>query len=104
MAKVDHSRVEHELKTLLSVSQGVRKKLRSILLALERNPGAFEELEHVPLDMASYSGVVFRKAKVIQGKHDYRIVFLHRQLNDGSEHVDLLYIFKRKEGYQIDWK
>lgn len=95
--------MEEGLRALLSVSQGVKKRLRNILTAIERDPSSFDELEDVPLDLSLRPGVTIRKAKVIQGKHDFRIVFILRQLDDGSEHVDLLYVFKRKAEYQIDW-
>jgi hypothetical protein len=44
-----------------------------------------------------------RKVYLTHRKHNYRLVFLHRTPPDGSEHVDVLLAFRRKEGYAIDW-
>jgi hypothetical protein len=68
------------------------------------DPASFDELNVVPLELTFSPGVAVRKAKLIHRKHDYRILFLHRRSDGGSEHVDLLYILKRKEGYHIDWE
>jgi hypothetical protein len=103
MATIDIRRVDRELKALLSLSQGVRKRVRKVLEAIERDPDSFEEIDPLGLDLAPHPGVSIRKAKIIQGKHDYRMIFLCRRQND-SEHVDLLYVFKRKDGYHIDWE
>jgi hypothetical protein len=104
MATIDHSFVEPELKALFGVSNGVKKLARQILESIEQNPAAFSTLEGLPVDLSPYPGVFIRKASVTLRRHDYRIVFLHRRQEDGCEHVDLLYIFKRKEGYRIDWQ
>ena len=91
-------------EALLAVSQGVKKRAYKVLEKIEQDPVTFPVLDDVPLDMSPYPGVAVRKARVAQGKHDYRIIFLHRLLEDGSEHVDLLYVIKRKDGYRIDWE
>jgi hypothetical protein len=104
MATINHSLVARELKALSSVGEGVKKLLRRVLEKIERDPAAFPILDDVPVDLALHPGVFIRKARVTLKKHDYRLVFLHRRQQDGSEHVDLLYIFKRKEGYDIDWE
>jgi hypothetical protein len=104
MATINHRWVERELKALLSLSQGVRKLAQNVLEKIEGVPASFDELDVVPLDLTLSPGVAIRKAKIVHRKHDYRILFLHRRSDEGSEHVDLLYIFKRKEGYHIDWE
>src|SRR5438067_2203735 len=104
MATINCDWVDRPLKAMLSVSQGVKKEAFTVLKAIERDPRSFDELQDLPDDFAIPPGIAIRKAAVINRKHDYRIVFLHRQLDDESEHVDLLFIFKRKDGYKIDWE
>jgi hypothetical protein len=103
MTTINTNWVQRPLKAMLSVSQGVKKEAFKVLEAIEHNPSSFDELEDLPKDLALPPGTVIRKAKVINKKHDYRIVFLHRLPDDGPEIVDLLYVFKRKSGYTIDW-
>ncbi len=104
MATIDYRLVERELKALCGAGGGVKKLTRKILEDIEQDPAAFPILEEVPVDLSPYPGVMIRKASVTLKKHDWRIIFLHRRQEDGSEHVNLLYIFKRKEGYHIDWQ
>src|SRR5216684_7680144 len=103
MATIDCRWVKRELRALCSVSQGVKKLLQNVLEEIERDPSAFPILDNVPLDLDPYPGVAIRKAKITHRRHDYRIVFLHRRLEDDAEHVDLLFVFKRTDGYHIDW-
>jgi len=103
MATINSDWVERPLKAMLSVSQGLKKAAHKVLKAIERDPSSFDALEDLPDDLAVPPGVGLRKAAVINRKHDYRIVFLHRRLDDGTEHVDLIDVFKRKNGYRLDW-
>ncbi len=96
--------VERDLKALLAVSQGIKKRAQTVLAKIAQDAGSFPVLEVVPLDLTPYPGVAIRKARVVQGRHDYRIIFLHRVLDDGSEHAELLYVIPRKDGYRIDWE
>lgn len=103
MATIDTRLVRNELAIIRDTSQGVSKLLRKRLEQIQSNPSAFSPLEIVPDRIAALSNVVIRKAKITLGKHDFRLVFAHRTLDDGSEHVDALLAFRRKRGYEIDW-
>ena len=50
-----------------------------------------------------FPNVTLRKVKITHGRHDYRIIVAHWDLGDAGEHVDGLYAFPRKAGYDIDW-
>ena len=103
MATIDTRLVRRELRVIQDTSQGISKLLRKTLEQIESNPSAFSALEIIPDRITALSNLVIRKAKITLGKHDFRLVFAHRTLDDGSEHVDMLLAFRRKKGYEIDW-
>jgi len=100
MATVSVRLVQDEIRKLCAVSDGLKKRFREIMERLEQTPDSFPVLEEVPADLLR-PGVQFVKVKVVNRSHDFRIVFLYRQ---SEEHLDALYVFSRKSGYQIDWK
>src|SRR5947209_4183394 len=105
MATIDASLVAKELRTLVKISQGVKKLLKRTLEEIERDPSAFEKLKDVPAELMNLESLVaYRKAKIISHKHDYRILFAHWKFEEGEEHVDLLLVFPRKDDYRIDWQ
>lgn len=104
MATIDPRLVVKELRKIASVSQGVKKCLRDVLERIEDNPSDFSEVRDTPGISAFGHLVAIRKAKVINQKHDYRILFAHWRFKDGQEHVDLLMAFPREDDYKIDWE
>lgn len=104
MATIDSSLVTADIHRLVHISGGVRKIVRTIFERTEDDPSQFEALDYVAPDVvASYPNLTLRKAKVCHQKHDFRLVFAHWTLEDGGEHCDILLVFPRKAGYQIDW-
>lgn len=104
MATIDSSYVEKELRAIRDTSQAVRKLLRQRFEQLEANPGGFPTLERVdPRIRAEFPGVTLRKVKIESGRHSFRLVCAHWEFEEGEEHVDILYAFRRKAGYPIDW-
>lgn len=104
MATIDSSYVERELRAICDTSQAVRKMLRNRLEQLEEDPGVFAELEQVhPRIRREFPGVTLRKVTVETGRHSFRLVCAHWEFDEGEDHVDILYAFRRKAGYSIDW-
>ena len=104
MTTIDTRLVDGELRAMIKTSQGVKKRLKEILEAIERNPTGFPLIEDIPRSITSLGNLVgIRKAKVISGKHDFRLLFAHWRFEKGKEHVDLLLAFPREHGYQINW-
>ena len=103
MASIDTSLVDGEFRAIVRTSQGIKKRLRSVMGDIESDPGSFDELKDVPNDIHELPNVVLRKAKITQGPHDFRLIFSHWTFDDGTEHVDMLMAFPRKEGGHIDW-
>jgi hypothetical protein len=104
MATIDTSYVRQELRAIADSSNAVKHLLRKALEKLEQNPSSFPVLEEVPDNLtASYPNLTLRKIKLRSGKHNYRLVVAHWTLESGAEHVDVLYAFRRQDGYPIDW-
>ena len=86
-----------------SLSQGVKKQVKTMFEQLESDPAAYPELAEIHPSIASeFSNVTLRKVYIRQGRHDFRVIFAHWKLDD-DEHVDLLLAFPRSKGYEIDW-
>jgi hypothetical protein len=105
MASLDTSLIRQELRQIEAVSSGVSKLLYKALEGLESNPSQFAELTEVPDHIREqFNAVTFRKIKLEPGgKHSYRIVVAHWDRGSEEDHVDGLYAFPRKDGFQIDW-
>jgi hypothetical protein len=103
MASINVERVKSQLKSIAKVSQAVKHLLRNVLEALEENPSQFEELEEIPERIRAIPGVTIRKAKLTHPPHDYRLVFLHFRPGDAEERVEVIYAFRRQEGYPLHW-
>jgi hypothetical protein len=104
MATIDSSYVERELRAVIASSQAVRSAVRRTLERLEQDPSTFPELEWVPPAIRrEFPDVTLRKIAIRSGRHDYRLVVAHWRLEEGREHVDVLYAFRRRKGYAIDW-
>jgi hypothetical protein len=104
MASIDTSLVDSELRKLIKISQGVKKLVKKTLEEIEKDPSSFPKLSDVPNELMNVESLVaIRKAKIINQKHDFRILFAHWKFADGKEHVVLLMIFPRKDDYRIDW-
>ena len=104
MATIDSSYVDRELRAIRDTSQAVRKVLRDRLQQLEEDPGVFAALERVdPRIRREFPGVTLRKVMIETGRHSFRLVCAHWEFNEGEDHVDILYAFRRKAGYSIDW-
>lgn len=105
MATLRTHLVDQQIRRMLRVSQRIKKLLYETFKHIEQDPSAFEELDDAPEWVGMVPNLVaLRKAKVIHQKHDFRLIFAHWKWEDGSEHVDLLLVFPRKQGYQIDWE
>jgi len=104
MASIDSSLVKDEIKRLISLSQSAKKQVRNVFTRLEADPSEFEELQYVSPDVAArFENVTIRKVKITGKNHDYRMIVAHWILSDDSEHVDVLLVFAREQGYAIDW-
>lgn len=104
MASIDTSHVERALRAMLASSSVIKRLLRDCLEQLESDPGSFPELEDVPERIrTAYANVTLRKVYLESNKHSFRLIFAHWKVSENTEHVDVLYAFPRKRGYQIDW-
>ncbi len=95
--------VTNELKALIRLSQGIKKLVRDALERLESDPRAEESLEDVPPDLSSREDLYFPKVKITNGPHDFRILAVGVKQGSGDDYVELLYVFRRKDGYKLDW-
>jgi hypothetical protein len=48
--------------------------------------------------------VTVRKAEITHRAHDYRLVFLHFHPEAGEEWSEVIYAFRRRAGYPVDWE
>ena len=104
MATIDSSYVARELREIRDASQAVRMILRDKLEQLEQQPAVFPELKQVdPRIRREFPGVTLRKVRIQTGRHSFRLVCAHWEFDEGGDHVDVLYAFRRKAGYPIDW-
>ena len=105
MATIDTSCVERELCAIRDTSSAISKLLRKRLEEIEANPGSFPELDDIPKKLRKdYPTATLRKAYIESHRHSFRLIFAHWKLSAQTEHVDFLYAFPRRRGYQIDWK
>lgn len=105
MATVDTSYVRRELKAIIATSKVVAKQIHNALEVLESSPGKFPKLDDIPSELArEYPGATFRKIKIQHSRHSFRLIFIHWMFEGGGEHVDVIYAFRRQEGYAIDWE
>jgi len=91
------------LRVIRQTSQGVSKALRDTLEQIQNAPGSIPELEWVPPEIAARPDVCVRKAKVINHKHDFRILFFHWRREDGCDRLEIFDVFPRRQDYAIDW-
>src|SRR5580704_1356745 len=104
MATIDTSYVTAELKAIAATSKPIRKLLYDALATLEEKPGSFPKLDDVPRSIRRrFPTAIFRKVKLIHDPHGFRLVVIHWRNPNGEDHVDVIYAFSRKEGYEIDW-
>jgi hypothetical protein len=103
MARLIVRRVWRKLEAIRDASQRLKHLLHSTLKDIEENPSAFEELKEIPRRMRAIPGVTVRKAKITHGAHDYRLVFLHFRPEEGEEWSEVIFVFRRREGYPLDW-
>jgi hypothetical protein len=101
--EIPRDEVRQFLRVIRDTSKAVATLLRDTLKRIQENPGQFEELVKVPDFIARHSDVRVRKAKIQHRKHNFRLLFIHRTLPDGSELVYLFDAFPRLKGYAIDW-
>jgi hypothetical protein len=107
MATIDTSYVRRELRAIIATSKVVARLVKKVLEQLEADPSAFDELDVVPDDVARrFRNATFRKAKIEHNPHSFRLVFIHWSFEEEGreDHVDVIYAFPRKDGYEIDWK
>jgi hypothetical protein len=95
--------VKRFLHVIRDTSKAVATQLRDTLQRIQDHPGEFEELDRVPDDIARRPDVRVRKAKIQHQKHNFRLLFIHQTLSDGTEQVHLIDAFRRLRGYAIDW-
>jgi hypothetical protein len=103
MARLIVRHVRRQLEAIRDTSQRLKHLLHSTLKAMEANPSAFEELKEIPAQIRAIPGVTVRKTKITHGAHDYRLVFLHFRPDEGEEWSEVIYAFRRREGYPLDW-
>jgi hypothetical protein len=103
MAVVSKRFVHEQLKALIGRSQGGKKLMHDALERLESEPRSLETLEDVPADLACRENLYFPKVKITSGSHDYRILAVGIKREDGEDYVELLYVFRRRDGYKLDW-
>lgn len=97
---IDTSQVHADLLATKSLGQGFRKALKKRLESIEANPSSCPPLDNVPPDLSSIPGLVIRKARVINGPNNWRIIYAHWTFDTGEQHVDLLFVFNRPtDGY-----
>ncbi|MBI1915628.1 MAG: hypothetical protein HYS12_12985 [Planctomycetes bacterium] len=100
MVAVDTSLARDALRRLAGISDGAKKRLRSVLEAIEADPSQFDELDDIPIPLPV--GVTLRKAKVTGQNYDWRLILIHYHGHGG--HVRVFCAFDRKAGYTIDWR
>lgn len=107
MATIDIRLVQDAIRRIAATSQGVKHELRTVMGRIEDDPASFPPLESMPEGFASRLeelGAHARKAKVINGRHDFRLLMLHKEHRDRDDHVVIFDAFPRKDNYQIDWE
>jgi hypothetical protein len=103
MARLLIKRVRKQLESICAASQAVKHLLQAVLTGIEENPSAFPELERIPERIRAIPGVTVRKARITRDPHDYRLVFLHFRPDGGEEWAEVIYAFRRRDGYPVDW-
>ncbi len=105
MATLDTSYVRKELKAIIASSRAVARLVQNSLEALEADPSQFPEIEFVPPDiLRDYPAATLRKVYIEHDRHSFRLIVAHWAIDDAEDHVDVLYAFRRKAGYPIDWR
>jgi hypothetical protein len=104
MGRLIVRRVEKELKAICQATQAVKHHLRRVLEAIEKDPSSFKELEEIPERIRAIPGVTVRKAEIKHDPHNYRLVFLHFRTEEGKEWSEVIYAFRRRKGYALDWE
>ncbi len=103
MAVIRIELIADAMKAASKSSKRVAHLIKEALESIDDNPAAYPTLDEVPLDFANLSNTWFRKVKITHGKHDLRMIYLHRIRNDGVEQVDFLWMFARRDGYKLNW-
>ena len=104
MPTIDTSYVRQELRAISDCSNAVKTLLREALEQLESDPSCFEPLVDVPARITeAYPSVTLRKIKLQSGRHNFRLIAAHWARGAREDHVDILYAFRRQDGYPIDW-
>jgi hypothetical protein len=97
--------VKREIGIVSKASREVENRVKEILATVEENPAAYGTLKKdVPPEIAARSDVFIRKVAITNSGQDVRMVYLHRIREDGEEQVDFLYVFFRRDGWNIDWQ
>jgi hypothetical protein len=104
VATLDTSYVKRELQSIIASSKAVAKLVHGALSRLEKNPGQFPLLDHVPRKTKKlFPHAIFRKVVIEHERHSFRLVVIHWRRPNAKDHVDVIYAFPRKKGYPIDW-
>ena len=109
MATLDHRLVSDELRVIRSSSNAIKAQLKDALLRMERDPASFPKLDDAPPSISRRADVCLRKAKLINQKHDFRIIFAHWTFDQDDfpgreDHVAIILAFPRRDDYQINWE
>jgi hypothetical protein len=103
MAQVSVRLIEKDLEVLRRDSPGAWKKALEQLKKLEQDPDSFEDFEDETGLLLGRDDLRFKKVKVTYKRHDYRILGVQRKYEEGEDQIDMVQLFPRKRGYDIDW-
>src|SRR5437016_2897171 len=77
--------VKKQVEAICRCSQRVKHLVREALERVKANPAAYSALERVPERIAGIENCCVRKIEIRHGRHDYRMLYLHRQEEGGVE-------------------
>jgi hypothetical protein len=112
VAKLRLRLVEKEIKAVAKLSQRLKHLLREKLEAVEADAASFPELDcrdlpsQIADKVAQLDGVAIRKVSLIHQRHNYRLLFLHREYGEDREDEAIFFVVipRKTNGYDaVEW-